>query len=70
LLFNFALEYKENQEEVVLNGMPELLVCADDVNVLGQNINTLNINRNTSKVVGLDINTNNVLSPKFRTESE
>jgi hypothetical protein len=43
LLFNFDLEYGngkvlENQMELKLNGTHQLLVYADDVNLLGDNI--------------------------------
>jgi hypothetical protein len=44
MLFNFALEYvitkaQENRKELQVNEAHQLLVYADDVNLLGENIN-------------------------------
>jgi hypothetical protein len=46
LLFNFALEYgirkvQENQVELKMNGTHQLLAYTDDVNLLGDNIDTI-----------------------------
>jgi hypothetical protein len=51
LLFNFALEYaigkvQKNQVGLKLNGTHQLLACTDDVNLLGDNIDTIEMHRN------------------------
>jgi hypothetical protein len=65
-LSNFALEYaikrvKENQVGLKLNGTHQLLACVENVNLFGDNINTINKNKITligaSKKVDLDVNT-------------
>jgi hypothetical protein len=65
LIFNFASEnaitkIQENQVGLELDGTHQLLVCADDVNLLGDDTDTIKENTETllkaSRDVGLEIN--------------
>jgi hypothetical protein len=80
LLFNFASEYairnvQKNQVGLKLNGAHRLLVYADDVNLLGDDIETIKKNTRTlidaGKEVGLEVNTEKTkyMSAKWRTKS-
>jgi hypothetical protein len=78
-----ALEYairkvQENQVGLKLNGTHLLLVCANEVHLLGDNIGTIKKNTgtliDTSKEVGLEVNRKSyvfvaVSSPKCRAKS-
>jgi hypothetical protein len=77
LRFNFALEYairkvQANKEGLELNRTHQLLVCADDINLLGENINiikkTAEAVLDASKEIGLEVNSAHVSSPDCRAE--
>jgi hypothetical protein len=85
LLFNFALQYVirkvlENQVGLELNGTHNLLVYTDDVNLLGDSINTIKENTESllaaSRDAGLEIITEKtkvydyVSSSELRTQPE
>jgi hypothetical protein len=76
LHFNFILGYaikkvQENEEGLELNGIHQPVIHADDVNILGENINTINKNKDAllqaSTEVGLAYGC--VSSLKCRTKS-
>jgi hypothetical protein len=65
IFFNFVLEYvirrvQVNQDGLKLNGAHQLLVYADDVQILGGSIHGINKNKEilvvTSKEIGIEIN--------------
>jgi len=68
MLFNFALEYairrvQVKQDGLKLNGTHQLLVYADDVNILGRSIHTLKDNPEAlvaaTREIGLEVSADN-----------
>jgi hypothetical protein len=69
LLFNFALEYAikkahEHQVELKLNVTHQFLAYSDEVNLLGDNIGT--INKNTETLIDISKEVTFVLSPAVK----
>jgi hypothetical protein len=65
LLLNFSLDYAirrvhVNQDDLKFNGTHQILVYADDVNILGRSVHTVEKNTETlvvaSKEIGLEVN--------------
>jgi len=59
LLFNFVIEYTirfvhVNQDGLKLNGTHQLLVFAEDVNIVGGSVRTIQENAETLVVASLD----------------
>jgi len=72
LLFKFPVEYairrvQVKQDGLKLNGTHQLLVNADDVNVLGGSIHTIMKNTEAlvvaSKEIGLEVNAEKIFRP-------
>jgi hypothetical protein len=60
LLWGYAIRrFQDNQDRLKLNGTHQLLAFADDVNILGENVDTIQKNTEallaTSKEVGLEV---------------
>jgi hypothetical protein len=60
LLFNFPLDYairwvQENQEKFKLNRTHQILAYADDVNRVGENIDTKKENTEARKMTGVEM---------------
>jgi hypothetical protein len=60
LLFSFAVEYAVNrvqvkQEGLKVNGTHQLLVCADDVNILGGSIHAIRKNTEALEISSKEI---------------
>jgi hypothetical protein len=75
LLFNFTLEYavrqvQENEVSLELNGTHQLLVYADNVNLLGNTINIIKRTQKPSRNKCREDEVCDYVSPELRTEPE
>jgi hypothetical protein len=78
LLFNIALQHvtrrvQQNQEGLNLNGTHQLLSCADDGNIVGENIDTIQKDKeallDAGKEISLEVNpekTKYMLKPPYQ----
>jgi hypothetical protein len=75
LVFNFALEYairrvQANQEGMKLNGTHQLLVSADDVNILGGSIHIIRKNTEALVITGMEVGSEVNAEKKYMVMSE
>jgi hypothetical protein len=83
LLYNFALEYgirsvQVNQDVLKLNGTNQILVCADDVSILGGSVHNYKAKHRrfviSSKEIGLEVNVDKtkcmLMSQEIRMQDE